>query len=221
MKRLISLMGLTCLMTMAALGYGSLASAKPPPPNPDVVITHAYPNQFPVPYGYGLRMEYYYDLKLDEAPWRKAISVTTQYSPDGSTWYTDEENRSPSYGWDNIHGNIHCGPTKYNLLSDHGYALRVILNYDDGGVIRQRSSNIVWARVEDYAELCVEHEIAEKFKPVLHRHPRDLQPEGLVNVDKVQWESRKVFNSSGQEYPDGEITKYSEFHWEYDYHWDT
>ena len=137
-------------MIIAICINGGLVYAKPPPPHPEIVIFRAYSQEFPVPYGYGLTMEYYYDLKLDEAPWRKAVSITTQYSRDGATWFTDEEARSPSYRWDNIHGDLNCGPTRYNLMGDHPYALRVVLNYDDGGVIRQRTSNIYQATVPEY-----------------------------------------------------------------------
>ena len=167
--------------------------AKPPPPRPKITIYKAYPQKFPIPYGYGLRMEYSIDLKLQDAPWRKVESVTTQYSPDGQTWYTDEAARSPSYRWDNIHGNIVCGPTSYNLRSGHAYTLRAILNWRDASGGRHLTySNLVRATVEDYEELCIEETIAEKFKPVLHRHPDDLQPEGLADVDRVIWASRRV-----------------------------
>jgi hypothetical protein len=137
-------------MIIAICINGGLVYAKPPPPHPEIFIFRAYPQQFPDPYGYGLTMEYTYDLKLVEAPWRKAVSITTQYSTDGTTWHTDEEARSPSYRWDNIHGNISCGPTRYNLIADHPYALRVILNYDDGGITRQRTSNIYQATMPEY-----------------------------------------------------------------------
>jgi hypothetical protein len=208
-----------CLAVAVVCGDGL---AKPPPPRPKIVIYKAYPQKFPIPYGYGLRVEYAIDLKLREAPWRKAESVTTQYSPDGRMWYTDEVARSPSYRWDNIHGHIPCGPTTYNLKSGQTYTLRAILNWRDAsGGLHKTYSNPVRARVGDYAELCVEEAIAEKFKPVLHRHPDDLQPEGLVNVDNLRWASRKVVNIRGRQYPDGEITKYSDFHWRYSYKWDT
>lgn len=82
-------------MIIAICINGGLVYAKPPPPHPEIFIFRAYPQEFSVPYGHGLTMEYYYDLKLDDAPWRKAVSITTQYSPDGTTWYTDEEARSP------------------------------------------------------------------------------------------------------------------------------
>ncbi len=81
-----------CLAATLVCGDGL---AKPPPPRPKIVIFKAYPQKFPIPYGYGLRIEYFTDLKLQNAPWRKAESVTTQYSPDGRTWYTDETARSP------------------------------------------------------------------------------------------------------------------------------
>jgi hypothetical protein len=82
----------------------------------------------------------------------EAISVTTQYSPDdGGTWYTDEANRPPTYDWDNIHGNIECGSAKYNLMSNHTYTLRAILNYRDTyGTVYHLSSNLVTATVENY-----------------------------------------------------------------------
>jgi hypothetical protein len=150
MKKLISVCSIAFMFLLAVFGPSSLVFAKPPPPHPEIFIYRAYPQAFPVPYGYGLTMEYYYDLKIDEAPWRKAVSITTQVSPDGTTWYTDEEDRSPGFRWDNIHGSIVCGPTSYNLISNHPYALRVVLNYDDGGIIRQRHSNIYQATVPEY-----------------------------------------------------------------------
>jgi hypothetical protein len=152
----------------------------------------------------------------------EAVSVTTQYSPDGGAiWYTDEAARDPNYDWDNIHGDIVCGPTKYNLQAGHLYKLRALLNYLDGGGGRhQVQSNMVEAKVEDYSELCLEEELAQKFRPVLHRHPQDLQPEGLVDLDKVRWASRTVTNSKGEIYSDG-ITKHSAFHWNRYYDWDT
>ena len=208
-----------CLAATLVCGDGL---AKPPPPRPKIVIFKAYPQKFPIPYGYGLRIEYFTDLKLQNAPWRKAESVTTQYSPDGRTWYKDETARSPSYRWDNIHGDIVCGPTKYNLRSGHTYTLRVILNWRDaGGGLHLTYSNLIRATVGDYAELCVEETIAEKFKPVLHRHPDDLQPEGLVNVYNLRWAARTVVNVRGRQHPDSQITKYSDFHWRYGYKWDS
>ena len=183
--RFLSLFFFGCLGLVLAAGDGV---AKPPPPRPKIVIFKAYPQKFPIPYGYGLRMEYSIDLKLQDAPGRRAESVTTQYSPDGGMWYTDEVSRSPSNRWDNIHGDIICGPTIYNLKSGHTYTLRVILNWRDASSRLHRTySNLVRARVDEYAELCVEETIAEKFKPVIHRHSDDLQPEGLVNVDNLRW----------------------------------
>ena len=114
-----------------------------------ITIDKAYPYAFPDPYGFGLRMEYRIVLGLGHG----AVSVTTQYSPDGGvTWYTDEENRPPSYNWDNIHGNIECGSAKYNLPSNHTYTLRTILHYRDAsGMLNQISSNLVTATVENYS----------------------------------------------------------------------
>jgi len=217
--RLLGLFLVGCLAIILVYGDGV---AKPPPPRPQITIYRASPLKFPIPYGYGLRIEYSIDLKLDEAPWRKAESVTTQYSPDGQTWYTDEAARSPSYRWDNIHGDIVCGPTRYNLRSGHTYTLRVILNWRDASSrLHLTYSNQVLATVEDYSELYIEETIAEKFKPVVHRHPDELQPEGLVDVDKVLWASRRVYNILGQQYPGNRISKYSAFHWRYGYQWDS
>ena len=159
----------------------SSVAAKPAPPPPDIFITHASPQKFPPPHGWGLRIEYSYDLKIQDAPWRKAVSITTQYSPDGSTWYTDEPARSPQYDWDNIQGNIVCGPAKYNLMSGQLYALRVILNYDDGGVIRERYSNTLSARVDDYAHLCAKYGEGDVYVgsfSVLSYNTYLLNPEG-------------------------------------------
>jgi len=169
------------LMALALASSTYQAAAKPPPPAPEIRITEAYPQKFPPPYGWGLRIEYSFDLKTQDAPWRKAVSITTQYSPDGLTWYTDEEARSPGYNWDNIHGDILCGPSKYNLMSDHLYALRVILNYDGGGVIRQRYSNTVWARVDNYTHLCAKYEEGDVYVgsfSVLFYNTYLLNPEG-------------------------------------------
>lgn len=150
MKKLMYVFPIVFMFLFAAFSFSSIVFAKPSPSHPEIFIVRVYPQVFPIPYGYGLTMEYYYDLKLDEAPWRKAVSITTQYSLDGSTWITDEEVRSSNYRWDNIHGNIICGPTKYNLISNQLYALRVILNYDDGGGIHQRYSNTYQAAVPEY-----------------------------------------------------------------------
>jgi len=112
-----------------------------------ITIEKAYPYAFPDPYGFGLRMEYH--LALGKG--HEAVSVTTQYSPDdGVTWYTDEKARPPKYDWDNIHGDIECGPARYNLESNHTYTLRVILNYRSGSTIDHKTSNYVQATVEDY-----------------------------------------------------------------------
>lgn len=113
-----------------------------------ITINKAYPYPFPDPYGFGLQMRY--TIALGKG--HEAVSVTTQYSPDdGATWYTDEANRPPTYDWDNIHGNIECGSAKYNLMSNHTYTLRVILNYRDTyGSVYHLSSNLVTATVENY-----------------------------------------------------------------------
>ncbi len=78
-----------------------------------------------------------------------------------------------------------------SLKGGHTYTLRAILNWrDSSGGLHLTYSNLVSARVADYAELCVKEFIAEKFKPVLHHHPDDLQPEGLINVENVEWAAR-------------------------------
>jgi len=214
---------LLLIFTIMIGGYGFSGSYAPGPARPEIKIHRAYPVRFPVPYGFGLRIEYTYDLHLDEAPYRKAVSITTQYSPDGKTWYTDEAARSINYNWDNIHGDIFCGPAKYNLQSGHTYYVRVILNYTSYNEPRQKQSIAVQATVEDYSELIVEEEIAKKFAPVFHRHLDDLQPPYLVNVDNVNWTSRKAYNVYGREVPSNQssITKYSDFHWRYSWQWDT
>ncbi len=127
-------------------------------PDPTVTITQAAPKKFPIPYGYGLTMSYTIDL--EGVSGRVADSVTTQYSPNGgSTWYTDEAARSPSYNWDNIHGDLACDPTTMNLQSNHTYSLRIILNYHDSdGQPKQQYSNTVTETVEDYAYLCGDDE---------------------------------------------------------------
>ena len=113
-----------------------------------IKVDKAYPYPFPDPYGFGLQMQY----KITVGKGHEAVSVTTQYSPDaGQTWYTDEEARSPEYNWDNIHGNIECGSAKYNLISNHTYTLRAILNYRDTyRTVYHLTSNLVTATVENY-----------------------------------------------------------------------
>ena len=113
-----------------------------------ITIDRAYPYPFPDPYGFGLQMRY----TIAVGKGHEALSVTTQYSPDdGQTWFTDEQARSPEYNWDNIHGNIECGSAKRNLMSNHTYTLRAILNYrDTHGSIYHLSSNLVTATVENY-----------------------------------------------------------------------
>jgi hypothetical protein len=112
-----------------------------------ITIAKAYPYAFPDPYGFGLRMEY----RITLAKGHEAVSVTTQYSPDGGvTWHTDEQSRPPKYDWDNIHGDIECGSAKYNLASNQTYSLRVILNYRVNGSTYHKTSNYVTATVEDY-----------------------------------------------------------------------
>ncbi len=178
-SRVISVIAL--VLAVAISSTTSPVTADVPPPHPEVVLTQASPQKFPPPYGWGFRIEYSYDLKTQDAPWRKAVSVTTQYSPDGSTWYTDEPARSPQYDWDHIHGDIICGPGKYNLMSDHLYALRVILNYDDGGVVRERYSNTLWARVDSYAHLCAKYGEGDVYVgsfSVLSYNTYMLNPEG-------------------------------------------
>ncbi|OGO14917.1 MAG: hypothetical protein A2Z14_16865 [Chloroflexi bacterium RBG_16_48_8] len=204
-------------------GSGFSVELKPPPPGPTITISRAYSYRFPVPYGYGLKMEYTFDLHLDEAPYRKGLYITTEYSPDGINWVTDEEQRPLSYNWDNIHGegDFACGPTIYNLESDHTYYLRAILTYTSYNDRYEEISNVVQATVEDYSELCLEEQIAEKFAPVLHRNLNDLQPMHLANVDNVGWASRKVFDLLGSPYPSNGINKYSYFHWQYGWKWDT
>jgi hypothetical protein len=205
------------------LGSGFSAELRPPPPAPTITIYRAFPYRFPVPYGYGLRMEYNFDLHLDEAPYRQAQYITTQYSPDGIHWFTDEERRPFNYRWDNIHGkgDFACGPAQYNLESGRTYQLRVILTYTSYNDWREVTSNIVHATVEDFSELCLEEQIAEKFAPVLHRNLNDLQPMHLANVDNVIWASRKAYDLLGSPYPSTGINKYSDFHWQYGWRWDT
>lgn len=113
-----------------------------------IKINKAYPYAFPDPYGFGLRMEY--EITLGKG--HEAVSVTTQYSADGGTsWVTDEENRPPTYNWDNLHGNIECGLAQYNLESNQTYTLRAILNYRDSwGTVYHSPSNLVTATVENY-----------------------------------------------------------------------
>lgn len=113
-----------------------------------ITINKAYPYAFPDPYGFGLQMQY----KITVGKGYEAVSVTTQYSPDdGVTWYTDEANRPPTYDWDNIHGNIECGSAKYNLINNHTYTLRAILNYRDTyRTVYHLTSNLVTATVENY-----------------------------------------------------------------------
>ena len=52
-----------CLAAVIVCGD---SRAKPPPPRPHIVIRKAYPQTFPIPYGYGLRIEYYFDLKIQD-----------------------------------------------------------------------------------------------------------------------------------------------------------
>ena len=112
-----------------------------------ITIDKAYPYAFPDPYGFGLRMEY----RITLAKGCEAVSVTTQYSPDGGvTWYTDESSRSPTYNWDNIHGDIECGSARYNLESNHTYTLRAILNYRASGALYHKDSNRMTATVDNY-----------------------------------------------------------------------
>ncbi|MBN1267830.1 MAG: hypothetical protein JXA25_20230 [Anaerolineales bacterium] len=196
-----------------------------PPPKPDIAITSIAPRLFPNPYGYGLSITYSYKLYSHRAPNREAVSFTTQYSLDGENWQTDEAARSLEYLWDNIHGDVVCGPTTMNLESGRIYYVRVILNYRVVEDVKQVVSNVVQATVPDYGDLCLEQELAEKFAPVLHRHPDDYQPPYLINVDNLTWASRRAYTSLGDEIPSGSnqsgITKHSDYHWQYNWHWDT
>lgn len=219
LKNILLLIAILAIVT----GSGFSPAMKPPPPDPTITIYRAYPFRFPVPYGYGLRMEYDFNLHLDAAPYRQGLYITTQYSPDGITWFTDEKQRSLDYKWDNLHGkgDFACGPALYNLESGRTYQVRAILSYSAYQDRYEVVSNVLQATVEDYSELCLEEMIAEKFAPVLHRNPNDLQPVDLANVDNVRWASRNVYNLQGQTYPSKGINKHSEFHWQYSWRWDT
>jgi hypothetical protein len=205
------------------IGTGFSVELKPAPPRPTINIYQAYPYRFPLPYGYGLRMEYQYNLHRNEAPYRKGLYITTQYSPDGKIWFTDEAKRPLKYNWDNIHGkgDYACGPAKLNLESGRTYQLRAILTYTSYETKHEVISNVVQATVQDYSELCFEEQLAEKFAPVLHRHPDDLQPMHLANVDNVLWSSRNIISSTGSAYPSYLITKHSAFHWQFGAQWDS
>jgi hypothetical protein len=145
-------------------------------PLPEIRIYNIQPETFPLPYGYGLTIEYEYS-NLDDIQGRTADYVTTQYSPDGGiTWYTDESHRSPVYRWDNIHGDISCGLAAYNLKSNHTYSLRIILTWHDDRGTYQSFSNSVEAITEAYdcqdldqdqVPDTLEQSLAEKFFPDL------------------------------------------------------
>lgn len=210
---------LLCAVGLLLSGFG-FSGMMEPVPQPEVSITDAKPELFPIPYGYGIRITYFWDLKEKEVPGRRPVSVTTQYSPDmGATWYTDEEQRSPDYFWDNIHGDIECGPTNRNLESGVNYYLRIILNYVENGVALQKTSNVVHATVRDYDhdDFCLEEQIAEKFTPVLHRHPQDKQPPVLANVDNVNWQGTVILRGPSSAKP----VMHSRFHWQAKGVWDT
>lgn len=143
---------------------------------PKILLTDAQTQTFPVPYGYGLT--FHYDFSdLYRLPIRVADFVTTQFSPDGGlTWLTDEAQRSPQHDWDNIHGDIACGLTQYNLVSGHTYALRILLTWHDGLGTYQTPSDSISATVSEYdcGDLdndgipdALEQGLAEKFFPNL------------------------------------------------------
>jgi hypothetical protein len=145
-------------------------------PQPDITLVNAQANTFPLPYGYGLRIEYEFS-NIDGLPDRTADYVTTQYSPDGgSTWYTDEAQRSPEYRWDNIHGDLSCGLATHNLASGQTYTLRTILTWHDAGGTYEAISDTVDANVAEYDCLDLDRDqvpdpleqaLAEKFFPEL------------------------------------------------------
>lgn len=144
---------LRLITVTTAFGAASFAQAKPIL-EPKIQITAAYAQRFPTPFGYGLHMEY----SITDVPsYARLESVATEYSGDGgTTWLTDEPARSPSYTWDNVHGNVVCGPNRLNLESGHLYALRVILHwaYENDDAPRATTSNVAFARVASY--LCNE-----------------------------------------------------------------
>jgi hypothetical protein len=176
------------MLSGGALLHFNLATASPTqhqvffplilhqPPLPEIRIFNIQAKTFPVPYGYGLTLEYEF-YNLDDVPGRNADYVTTQYSPDGGTnWFTDEAQRSPEYGWDNIHGDIVCGLAAYNLQSGHTYSLRIILTWHDDRGTHQAVSDVVNAVVTEYdcqdldkdqVPDSLEQALAEKFFPEL------------------------------------------------------
>jgi hypothetical protein len=145
------------------------------PALPEIHIFNIQAKTFPIPYGYGLTLEYEFS-NLDNTE-RIADYVTTQYSPDGgATWYTDEAQRSPEFRWDNIHGDLVCGQAVHNLHSGHTYMLRIILIWHDHSGSHQTFSDPVEATTAEYD--CqdldkdqvpdpLEQALAEKFFPDL------------------------------------------------------
>jgi hypothetical protein len=145
-------------------------------PLPEIQIVNIQAETFPPPYGYGLRMEYEFS-NLDHIQGRTPDFATTQYSLDeGITWHTDEAYRPSEYRWDNIHGDIPCGSTTYNLKSNHSYLLRIILTWHDDHGTYQTFSNPMEATTESYdcqdldqdqVPDALEQALAEKFFPNL------------------------------------------------------
>ncbi|MCP3963395.1 MAG: hypothetical protein GY719_36615 [bacterium] len=125
---LVLLLGSAARPAWILVCVGALLATPPAAAAPEleVQIDTIQTQDFPAPYGHGVRIDYsllYYDPGVD------IVDGYHIQVDEGNGWRDAHNLRPPGYSWANIHGNVVCCPDRFNLPSGADVQVRMRTKY--------------------------------------------------------------------------------------------